>query len=350
VAGASRGQRRRILLEDVAQGAGVSRSTASRALSDDPRISLATRTAVKRVASDLRYIPNVSARSLRVQRTRTFGLLLPELSDPVHGQIASAFEQAAGDEGFEVMFVSGYENRDRERLAMKTFAERGMDAVAIVSCTVRLAEVGEFLDPARVVVALSEDVGVGDPERAGAIHIDEAGGVNRAVDHLVARGYRRIAYVGSGARRANIVRERACGDAVRRHGLVALRAFRGADDAWRAPDELARAIAAHPPDALVCFDDKLALALMDALRRHGVRCPDDVGIVGFDGIPFAAMSNPRLTTVAAPSAQLGKLAASTLLTAMNSGTLPPAVVLPVELVDGESTPMRGAEHTKACRA
>jgi LacI family transcriptional regulator len=341
VAGAARGPRRRILLEDVAQQAGVSRSTASRALSDDPRISVATRASVKRVASELRYIPNVSARSLRVQQTRTFGVLLPELSDPVHGQIASAFEHAAGDEGFEVLFVSGYGDRASERLAMKTFAERGMDAVAIVSGTVPVAEVGEFLDPGRVVVALSEERTFGDhPERPGAIHIDDAGGVRDAVDHLVERGYRRIAYAGSGERRANAVRERACQDALRAHRIDPLPPFRAPENAWRAPDELARAIARDLPDALVCYDDKLALALMDALRKHDVHCPADVAIVGFDGIPFATMSNPRLTTVAAPSAQLGSLAASTLFTALNTGRLPAGVVLPVRLIDGESTPRR----------
>ena len=101
------GARRRILLRDVAARANVSDSTASRALADDPRISIATRLTVKAAATELHYIPNAAARSLRVRRTRTMGLLLPDLRDPVHGQVASAFEREARHEGYSVMIVAG---------------------------------------------------------------------------------------------------------------------------------------------------------------------------------------------------------------------------------------------------
>lgn len=340
--------RRRILLEDVAQRAGVSRSTASRALSDDPRISLATRASVKRAANDLQYIPNVAARSLRVRRTRTFGLLLPDLSDPVHGQMASAFEQAAGDDGFEVLFVSGYGDPERERLALKTFAERGMDAVAIVSGSVSAAEAGLRLDPRHLVFAQSEDRAIrSNPSLPGTIQIDEGSGIQAAVDHLVALGYRRIAYVEGGTRASNEARRQACAAALARHGLGRLQAFEAPEDAWRSPGELADRVAAALPEALVCYDDKLALGLMDALRGRGVRSPEEVGIVGFDGIPFAAIANPHLTTIAAPSAALGRLAASMLVTALRTGTLPEGVLLPVTLVEGESTRAMSRTRTGA---
>jgi DNA-binding LacI/PurR family transcriptional regulator len=333
--------RRRVLLEDVAQRAGVSRSTASRALADDPRISLATRAAVKHAANDLRYIPNVGARSLRVRRTRTFGLLLPDLGDPVHGQVASAFEQTAGEDGFEVLFVSGYGDPDRERLAMKTFAERGMDAVAIFSGTIPFAEARERLDPTHLVLAQPEDQAVRDhPDQPGTIHIDDPAGISAGVDHLVDQGYRRIAYVESGspgARVSNRRRREACAAALERHGLGPLQRFQAPDNAWRDAGQLAEAVRQALPEALVCYDDKLALGLMDELRSLGVDCPDDVAIVGFDGIPFAALSNPRLTTVAAPSVEVGRLAAAMLVTALETETLPQGVVLPVELIVGEST-------------
>ena len=81
-----------------------------------------------------------------------------------------------------------------------------------------------------------------------------------------------------------------------------------------------------PPEALVCYDDQLALGLMDALRGLGVRIPDDMGIVGFDGIPFAAISNPRLTTVVVPSAEMGRAAASSAIQAVHDGRLPDGVL------------------------
>ena len=76
---------------------------------------------------------------------------------------------------------------------------------------------------------------------------------------------------------------------------------------------------------------------MDALRELGIRIPDDMGIVGFDGIPFAGISNPRLTTVAVPSAEMGRVAASSAIRAVHEGVLPEGVVLPVEIVVREST-------------
>ena len=118
-------------------------------------------------------------------------------------------------------------------------------------------------------------------------------------------------------------------------------------DAWRDPADLAAEIAADLPEALVCYDDLLALALMDALRGLGVRVPDDVGIVGFDGIPFAAISNPGLTTVAVPSAEMGRAAAASLIRAVHEGELPDGVMLPVELVVRESTRGASARNTSA---
>jgi DNA-binding LacI/PurR family transcriptional regulator len=113
--------------------------------------------------------------------------------------------------------------------------------------------------------------------------------------------------------------------------------------------QLAAEIAADLPDAVVCYDDKLALALMDALRDIGLRVPEDVGVVGFDGIPFAAIANPRLTTVAVPTAELGRQAARLLIDAVHTGVLPDGVLLPVEIVVRESTGSRPAAKSATGR-
>lgn len=335
------GPRRRVVLEDVARRADVSRSTASRALADDPRISLATRALVKAAAADLHYVPNAAARSLRVRRTRTLGLLIADLSDPVHGQIASGFEQEAGAGGYRVIFVAGLNDPVRERLALKIFTEHGTDGVATVSSVLAPSETRSRVHGDRLVIVQPDHLSVlrrRGPLSPGVIQTDDASGVVAAVDHLVRGGMRDIAYVESGTRASNTVRREAAGRALRARGIRRpIRTFPAPEDAWREPDELAAAIARDLPDALVCYDDKLALSLLDALRRRGIRSPDDVGVVGFDGIPFAAISNPRLTTVTTPTEELGRLAAASLIGAIAGGPLPPAVLLPVELVVREST-------------
>ena len=344
------GPRRRILLKDVARRAGVSGSTASRALADDPRISLATRLAVKAAATELQYVPNAAARSLRVRRTLTLGLLLPDLRDPVHGQVASAFEQEARQQGYTVMVVAGERDIVRERLALRIFAEHGTDGVAIVASVLSPKELRERVDPNRLVLVWPDHRSLprhDGPRVPGVIQTDDTSGVRAAVDHLVDSGCRRIAYVDSGVRASNTIRAETVAATLRARGIrTPLHRFGTQLDGWRAQGELAAEIAADLPDALICYDDQLALALMDALRELGIRVPDDVGIVGFDGIPYARISNPRLTTVAVPSADMGRIAALSLIRAVHEGQLPPGVLLPVEIVVGESTrslPVRNGE-------
>lgn len=330
----------RILLRDVARRANVSGSTASRALADDPRISVATRDLVKAAAADLHYVPNAAARSLRVRRTRTLGLLLPDVRDPVHGQVASAFEQEASVAGYCVIVVSGERDAARERIGLRTFAEHGTDGVAVVSSLISPRELRERVDPNRLVHAWPDHKSMprtGGQPGPGVIQTDDSSGVRLAVEHLIASGCRRIAYAADGVRASNTVRAETTAATLRRHGIrSALRTYVAERGPGRA-DRLAAEVDADRPDAVVCYDDKLALELMDALRRRDLRVPDDVAVVGFDGIPFAAISNPRLTTVVVPNEEIGRQAAIMLVRAVHEGALPDGVLLPVELVVREST-------------
>ena len=336
--------RRRVLLRDVAAAANVSDSTASRALADDPRISVATRQVVKAAAAELQYVPNAAARSLRMRHTSTLGLLIPNLDDPIHGQIAAGFEDEASRNGYCVIMVAGDDTPPRERLALKVFAEHGADAVAIVSSAISPREGRERVDPARLVLVQPDHRRLprrDGPVTPGVILTDDAAGVRAAVEHLLDCGYRRIAYVEGEGGASNALREATVAATVRSRGVrTPPQTFHAADDAWRAPGALAAEIAADPPEALVCYDDKLALALMDALRTLGIRIPGDVAMVGFDGIPFTAISNPRLTTVVTPAGDMGRLAAASLIRAIREGTPPEGHVLEPELVVRESTRAR----------
>ncbi len=338
------GLRRRVLLRDVARRANVSDSTASRALADDPRISQATRLSVKSAAAELQYVPNAAARSLRMRHTSTLGLLIPNLSDPVHGQIASGFEDEAGRSGYCVIMVAGDNTPNRERLALKVFAEHGADGVAIVSSAISPREGRERVDPARLVIVQPDHRSLprrDGPASPGVILTDDAKGVRAAVNHLVDCGYRRIAYVEGEGGASNSLRSAAVAATLKSRGVrAAPHIFPAPDDAWREPGPLAEAIATDLPEALVCYDDKLALSLMDALRRLGIRVPDDVAIVGFDGIPSTAISNPRLTTVTTPSGEMGRLAAASLIRAIQDGSPPEGRRLEPELVVRESTRAR----------
>ena len=117
-----------------------------------------------------------------------------------------------------------------------------------------------------------------------------------------------------------------------------LRSFTVARDAWRTPGAVGEVVLRERlPEAVLCYDDTLALALIHDLQVAGIAVPDDVAVIGFDGIPFAAISNPGLTTITTPIVETGRLAASGLVQAIDTGRLPPPIVLPTMLVVREST-------------
>jgi LacI family transcriptional regulator len=353
VGGSARGPRRRALLVDVAARAGVDPSTASRALRDDPHVAPQTRLAVKAAAAELDFVPNMAARSLRLRRTHVLGILIPDLQDAVHGEIISGFELEARQGGYAVIMAAGENDAARERLALEVFMEHGTDGVAIVSSEISPRKARGRVDPDRLVLVqpdYASSLRRDGPVLPGVIQTDDASGMREAVDHLVDCGYRRIAYVGVENGATSGVRRDASAAALLRRGVTEpLATYTVAADAWRTPAELAAQVSADLPDAILCFDDKLALGLMDALRSIGIRVPDDLGLVGFDGIPATAISNPRLTTVATPTRDLGRLAAAALMGVARTGQRPAGSLQRAELVVREST-RRLADRPGTARA
>ncbi len=334
---------RRVLLADVARVAGTSPATASRALMDDPRIGEGTRAAVRAAAASLGYVPNAAARSLRAQRTHILGLLLDDLADPVHGQMAAGFEAAAAEEGFVVFIMTGLHDLAREERALRTFVEHRADGIVVASCVSDPADVLERISRERVVFVQPDYPrladGPGPPDR-GVLRSDDGGGVATTIEHLMTQGYRRLAYVGAGGTASDRLRRAAAATALEGFVDGRLRVYDAGLAGWRDPSKVADALADDPPDAVICYDDKLAIALMDALRSTVLDVPRDVAVVGFDGIALSGRSRPRLTTVAVPWVELGRRAVEMLVASARDGSMPASEVLSVRLVVGETTPQR----------
>lgn len=332
---------RHVTLEDVAQVAGVSAATVSRALRNDARISVRTREMVQRTADELHYVPNAGARSLVMRSTRTLGLMIPDMTDPVHGQVATAFEQEALERGYGVIVANGFGDEERERSGLRAFTMQRVDGITLMGSTLDQEEVIATMAPDPVVLVGSENLGGpgADPDLPmGCLRADEASGVEAMVAHLLARGRRRIGYVNGPEVRSNITRRDAMRRALSAAGTAGpLSQYEGGALGWTRGAAVAALVAQDRPDAVVCFDDRLALAVMDGLRSFGVRVPQDIAVVGFDDIPFAALANPRLSTVAPPSAEMGRRAVQMLMSALEDGALPPSEVLPVRLVVRESS-------------
>ncbi len=341
---------RRVTLVDVAQRASVSVATVSRALSGDPQISEATQSRVRQIAHDLKYVPNVAARSLVLQSSATFGLMTPDVTDPIHAQVVTGFQQQAATQGYSVILSNGFWDAGTERRALREFAAHRVAAVAAMGSVLSQVEVKRLLSPSPVLFIGSEHVpsGSGDLDMArGCLRPDDRDGMRQVVDHLIERGYRSVVYVSGSSGATQIIR---------RDALVAALAERGrAEPVVHRADEVdaagLRPVAARirrsRPDAVVCYDDKTALLLMDELRSAGLTVPRDVAVVGFDDIPFARISNPRLTTVSQRADDLGRTSVDLLLSTIERARLPVSQLMPVTLVVRETTPgLPKRAHTK----
>jgi LacI family transcriptional regulator len=336
---------RRVVLADVARLAETSEATASRALKNDPRIGEATRAAVRSAAQKLGYVPNAAARSLRAQRTHILGLLLDDLADPVHAKVAAGFEEAAAGLGFAVFIMTGLHDPEREQRALRAFVEHRADGIVLASCVSDPKDVYRAVPPERVMLVQPDYPALADgrePPGRGVLRSDDPAGLAAMVGHLAERGYERVTYVGPGTGASDALRRAAATAALAALGLPALRVVETGMDGWRDPAAAARALAADPPDAALCYDDKLALALLDALRSTRLDVPEELAVTGFDGIIPALQSRPRLTTVAVPSVEIGRRAVEMLTTGLRDGSMPTSEVLPVRLVVGDSTPTRRA--------
>jgi DNA-binding LacI/PurR family transcriptional regulator len=328
----ARGPRRRPTLREVAAAAGVATSTVSRSLRDDPQIGEATRETIKRIAAELRYIPNATARTLAVSSSRMLGLVVPDVTDPVHGQIVQGFESVARRERYTVIISSSGYDADQELGALHAFAANQVAGIAsfggvLDAAAVNAQRIGN------VVVMNPEDPGaLGSAPGRGLITFDDVGGIREAVRTAVELGNRRLGFVAGPERASCIRRRQAVVGAAAELGLPPVRLIDGED---APPAETVRRIAGEPLDTVVCYDDQRALSLLDALRSAGVRVPEDLGVIGFDDIPQSAISNPRLTTVSVPHHEIGMRAAEALLAGID-GPLPPSAMVPTRLVVRES--------------
>jgi DNA-binding LacI/PurR family transcriptional regulator len=354
-------QARPATILDVAREAGVSKATVSLVLngrSGTLRISDATRGAVLAAAGRLKYTPNHAARSLRSRRTGAIMLIVSRIANPYYGEIATAALKAARARGYQLdVAEAGY--ADDEVAALANLRSGRVDGVVVA--TARPAGDGDQQQTLRVaarrdlsqrglpiVVLLGGSPAPGIP----AIRIDDEDGAYLATRHLLDLGHRRIGHVSYGKLPPSSDEYAASADRFRGY-LRALdeyglrpddswligdaRAMRGGRDA--AAEWLARP--APRPTALFAATDTAGIGLIRGFHDLGVRVPDDIAIVGFDGVEAGVYSVPALTTIEHPRDDLGRIGVEALLDAIEGaagGASPVAVerVLPVRLVIRES--------------
>jgi DNA-binding LacI/PurR family transcriptional regulator len=318
--------------------AGVSEPTVSRSLRDDPQISERTRAFVHQIAEQLGYVPNAAARNLALSRSQTVGLMVPDVTDPVHGQIVSGFEDEATRQGY-VLLVSNFRyDPGLECRGLRALISNQAAGIAIFGGVIDPALVQPRNRAANLVFIGPENLSsLSQRPPSSTIMADDAAGMVEAVNECLRLGYRRFGFLDGLGVASNVRRRTAAGHALEATGCERLRVYKSAHDDYSA---VASRLVQDRRDLVLCFDDQRALKLLSALTRLGVSVPDDLGIIGFDDIPFASISNPPLSTVAVPYEQMGQLACAMLMEQLADDAPLASASLEVKLVLRGTTAVR----------
>jgi len=319
-----------VTLADVAAAAGLSGSTVSRALSAPDKVNPATRERVLKIAQEMGYVPNQSARSLTAGRTDLIGLLVPDIANPFFPPIIKAVQSRALDKGKTVL-IADIDERPTDELNRARVMRKRADGLLVASPRTPQEQLGE-LAALQPVVFLNREVPGGT-----SVIIDSGDGMDQAVDHLAALGHQTIAYL-NGPRRSwsNAQRQKAIKQACRRRslGLVEFGPF---EPQVQSGVHAADLLYASEATAAIAYDDLIALGVIARLTERGVRTGHDFSVIGVDDSPMSAMAYPTLTTVHVPGSEAGIAAVDALL-ALIDGAEPGEVIrLETRLVVRSST-------------
>ncbi|GAA4435324.1 LacI family DNA-binding transcriptional regulator [Phytohabitans houttuyneae] len=311
-----------VSIRDVANHAGVSVGTVSNVLNRPDIVANATRARVLAAIAELGFVPNDAARQLRRGRGRTLGLVVLDVANPFFTDVAKGVEDTTGAAGMAVIFCNSDGDLTKENAYLDLLEEQRVQGVLITPIDDASERLHRLRDRGVRVVLLDRRSAEAD---LCSVSVNDRLGGELAMRHLVESGHRRIAFVG-GPHRLEQVRDRydgaiqALADAglgeqhLRRYDTPALTVAAGRDAAARVLGQPRGSRAT----AVFCANDLLALGVLQVLTRQQVRVPDDIALVGYDDIDFAAAAAVPLSSVRQPRQRLGQTAATLLLDEANT--------------------------------
>ncbi len=310
--------RNRVSIKDIAEQAGVSHSTVSRALQGTGRMSQETRARIIELAEEMGYTPDALAQSLVRGHTKTVGVVVTTIADPFVAGIIDGIEEVAGQAGYTVLLGASHMDPDREMTVVESLRQRRVDAVIVTASRVG-DHYSEHLQRFGVPIVLVNNMVEG--EYLYVITCDQTMGAYSATTYLATLGHRRIAYIGS-RHRQHSSRMRLLGYemALEEAGIARIPELITAPH--RAKDiEVGQQglleLWPYRPTAIFAYNDLTAIGVMMAARKMGVRIPEDVSLVGFDDIEATEFVDPPLTTVHQPRQAMGRTAMQMALDLLN---------------------------------
>jgi LacI family transcriptional regulator len=327
----------RVRLADVAQLAGVSTTTASRALNGRGEFTSDTRAAVIRAADRLGFRPSPFAQSLRANRSNTVGLIVPHLAHPFYASIAQGAQSSLGEAGYRLILANSGEASASVTEAIETLLGHWVDGIMICTTPFTAASFAELLHDTPCIFIDETIAGVG----AGSVTLENRRGLELLVDHLAEHGHERIAFLGGPSDQTD-GRER-------REGFVnamAARALRvTAASIWECEWNLRSGVektlalldAETRPTAVIAASAELALGAIAAARSRGLQLPKDLAVASFDDPYFSTLLEPALTSITYDTLEMGAIGARLLVSAIrDESAARQDLRVPVQLVKRRS--------------
>ena len=295
----------RARLKDVAKRAGVSTTTVSLVLKDhnNSRISKATADKILRIAKDLNYSPNLSARTLVTKKSNTIGMVLASLQNPHYSELAHFIVKRAQDSGYSTILNNAASSLEGERDALNHLVNRGCDGVIICSVMLDDPVVEEFASAQIPFITMIRTI-ADEPSKPpiDSVSVDNARGAYLAVEHLIKLGHSRIAiFAGDLNTSTGYSRLQGSLSALKDHGIKHddNLIFHGGDFLRGTGCRLIeQALKLKPqPTAIFAHSDYMAMGVLDCLSDHKIKVPEDIALVGFDNTMISGLPGIALTTV-----------------------------------------------------
>jgi LacI family transcriptional regulator len=331
-----------VTIRDVAREAGVSVASASRALNDRDNVAVATRDRVRAAAKRLSYVPHFGARNLTRQKTDSIGVVLPDLFGEFFSELIRGIDRVAYAHGLQLLLSNMHGNPHEATSAVRAMRGR-VDGLLVMTPDAQHEHMLDALSPGIPAVLLNSH---DETSGIASVGIDNKGAASAMTRFLIARGYRRIAFVSgprnnrdSAARQSGFV-EALAAETGERHPLIITGDFSEASGA-----EAARLLIAGrmPVDAIFCANDMMAVGCSSVLVDAGMEVGAEIGVAGFDDIPIAHYTMPGLTTMNARIAELGAAAAEKVIRMIGEPGAPrDSTILAPQLIARASTARRGA--------
>ncbi len=317
-------------------------ATASRALNPATRslVNGETVSRVQRVAESLGYRPNPIARSLKTSRSATVGLVIPDLTNPLFPPIVRGIEDVLAPAHYNAWLVNTDNDAEREESLVDSLRSRQVEGLIVATARLQHPLLDRLQAEGLRMVLINRRTASGS---IPSVTADDASGIDTAVGHLAALGHRRVAHLaGPRDTSTGLVRRRAFVQALRDHGLDDDPTLVADCVSWT-EDEGARALRGLLDEgvgfsAIVAGNDLLALGCYDVFHERGIRCPEDLSVIGFNDMPYLDKLRPPLTSVRVPHYEVGAEAARMLLEGLQDPTRHArSVLLPISLVERAST-------------